>query len=1318
MAVETKISEILYLHNTDQIPFGKLSPLYREKLKINGEESSNVISYCYASLLNKGGRRNAILLENGKDARTEALKHFREEKNELYSETMYNGLFEKIKQNTRARDNLLKSGESIIIYQSENIFLGVNAAGQGENRLGNMLMKIRTVFQKQFIEDNKKKFFELVQLGKYNIYIVYKSLKEKLLNGLDDLSTYIGKMPDQIISELNLSPFPGKFDIEFPKELVYFFSNPTFIAESLRNQYGDDYNEKILDIKKNEILRTFLVKNAIQSLPENSENLYIRYKQLKDNMETRYRELKDIEKGYRQLKDTETRYTELKDMERYNQEINEEFKMLSAIFRPIVSEIGDFIEKLGPNISELEDRLYFLASNNMLPGISAKITKPKIVIPEEYIQNQREYRDREQIKILEALKEYKQKKDEKDPAKLKEIQEKIEIQKQLYKEVEEKFYHLEKKYMKEAAKIAEKEYMRQKGLDTDSESESESESENESESDSELEISEKLQKLYQKYKQNYKNIYQDIERIKRYLKNKVEIDKLLEEYNKSLPKRPFVWKKIDPLRDKNYVFTASDEVMLDEALNQIVPIKKSNKRVYKIPELPVIDEDKRIQKLPVKRGSVKRDEKQFDSVKMSIKDKESLFESLLKYSSKQDDLKEFPLLAESLLSSSKQKAGSVYRFSDQDPLSPSFLDFLEINHFVFPNIYYYIYFKILTSVAPSQDQIMLKTYSMLLINPEIASIDMRNFKSIDELSQLYSNFENFYISDKLTKAAEKALHEKFRFRHLTNLPKDKLNKVCKLLIASYPKLLIYNDSDDTILGFSKQQGFNIIGRIMTDIREELLSKYGPIGIDEFKEELEERRERKSKAITEFIQDKIKEFLYVFSIYVDYIKNDTHIKDEDVSFIIDKIYKNCSLKIKKIIEDLKNIPPMPSFFERQSSKFLQDYNYTINKGSLQKLWSYIYILNELYSIEIVDNYIDLFDTKKTGSFGTTIDLGDVNWFISSVKKLKDQLGNVDISLGLNYDIDGGKKGSITINRKNIYDITDKNLEDYYNNTIMKILTLLQTDTESVKNVFITVYESPISIIRQRYIKQKERLCSKLIDINTDYKEKQDKLNCVLDCFIIILKKLKKNNLISEKINDSILLFINRLLSISGSIDKGVKIKYLSTYEKKEEEDQLYEASLSLIIKELFRERGFVIDNIDNAIILLKNIAYHPNYNDVMARVLSFSEQEESDLAGDTSEFIREYKQLLREDKEPKKKRITDEDDDEEEEEEEESSKKKSKKKEEDEDSKKKSKKRITDEEDEDEEEEEDGEEGYDIDFQYNDESEEDEEGEEDLLFEDE
>jgi len=1309
MAVEIKMDDILYLHSSEQVPFGKLSPLYREKLKINQEDASNVISYCYAGLLEKGGRRNGILSENGREARTESLKYFREEKDELYNESMYNGLFEKIKQDPRAKQSLLESGNDIIVYQSENIYLGVNSSGEGQNIIGSMLMKIRIVIQKQVKEDNQKRFKHLVQLGKYNIYIVHKSLEQRILNGIDDLSDYIGKMPDEIISTLNLSPFPGKFDIDLPEEFIYFLKYPRSIAEVLRNQYADEYNDQLVKIKKRQVLNSFLIKNAIKDLPTNHDELYDRYKQLTDK-----------------------------------KVFNQEYESLSKIFRPIVSEINSFIQKIGSGISELEDRIYFLASQNMLDGISSDIDKPVIKVSQEYIEVQRGYRNQEQKKLLDLLKDYNKKEVVDTEDVKKKNQEKIEKQKKAFREAEEKFYKSEKNYMKEAAKIAEREYMRNKGFQPDSEDEDDSESE---ESDSDDEIPEKMEMLYSKYKQNYKQMYDEVLNVKRYLKNKEETERLLEEYNKKIPKQPFKWKRVgkvpygkddDWVRGKQYYeLTPSDEVILDDSLNQIIPIKRQNKPIKEFEILPAVKG--KTQRFPVSRSlqmKKRLDESDYKSDGENLYDKEEIFDILLKYSSSQEDLKELPILVDSFILGNSQRSETMYKFSDSDPLSPSFIDFLEINHFVFPNVYYYIYFKLLASISP-KDQVMFSIYNILLINPSRNSSDLRNFKPIDELKGIYNNFEGLFVSDKLTKRAKKVLNEKFRY--IPNSSKDRLSIVCKLLISSYPRGLIY-DSDDLILGFSKGQGYNIIGRIMMEIRDELLAKYGLIKLDEFVEEIPEKERRERRPLYEFIQEKTKEFLYVFSNYVDYIKNKTDINDEDVSFILDILYKNCSSKIKKILESIKHIPPMPISFEKQYTTFLKNFNYTINKSSLEKLWSHVYILNELYYIEVFHKNIYLFDSKNVGSFGKTIDQADENWFISSVKKLKDVFGNVDVSLGINYNIDG-KAGSMSINRINIYNFKDKNLEEYYNNTIMKLLTKLKTDTDSITRVFVTVYETPISVIRQRYVKEKEKACSKSISIKKTENEKR--LSCVVDTFISILKKLKKKGVIQSNINDSILLFINRLLSISGSINKGFIIKNLSTYEQKEDEDQLYETTLSQRVKNLFLEKGFSIDNIDDAMILLKNLAYHPNYNDVMARVLSFSEKEDEGDYDDiekgdkrlSEDELEKLKRLFRE-KGKVNKRFTGDDyedkDDESDDESDEEKKPKKKKKSSgvdeeldkiDEDIKKNAKdddkKRKKESSDEEEDEESDGEEGYDIDLHdVNSEAEDEEsEGDEDLLFDD-
>ena len=1267
MAAQIKMDDtnILYLHSTEQVPFGKLSPLYRQKLKIDQEEASNIISYCYAGLLKKGGIRNGILLENGTEARTEALKYFREEKDQLYNESMYNGLLEKIKQNPQAKQALLDSGESIIVYQSENVFLGVNAAGNGQNRIGSMLMKIRTIIQKQIKEENRRRFLELAQLGRYNIYIVYKSLSDRILKGIDDLSNYVGKMPEQIIEMLRLPPFPGKFDINV-SELSYFFLHPTTIAEVLRNQYADEYNEQLVNLKKREILNEFLIKNALKDLPSNNKELYNRYKQLK-----------------------------------VSQVFNEEYETLSKTFRPIVSEMNSFIENLGDRVSDLEDRLYFLASQNMLEGINANIDKPFIKLSDEFIESQKQYRNQELKKLLELLKQYKKEEDVDSEKQKKDIQEKIEKQKKAFKEAEEKFYKLEKSYMKAAAKIAEDEYYRKKGIEFGSDSddsESESDSDSESESDSDEEISEKLERLRSKYKQNYKKMYKELLEAKRYLKNRDETQRLLEEYNKSIPKRPFVWKR--PSGKTQYELTPSDEVMLDEAFNEIVPIIRHDKQKISLTDLKNV---KGKQRVPVKR----RDIEDIRGIppkypNLDMYEKQYLFEVLLNNASMQENLRDLPVLVDSFISSSSSSSSNIYRFSDYDPLSPSFVDFLEINNFIFPNVYYYIYFKLLASISPTQDQIMFTTHNLLLVDPSLNSLDLINFKPVNQIIELYNNFEGLYISDKLTKRAQKALYEKFRYS--SSSTKDNLSKVCKLLIATYPKQLVYDEKDDLILGFVRGNGLNMIGRIMEDIRNELLVKYGEMRISDLIED-EPQKIRERRHLSEFAKEKTNELLYVLSIYVDYIKNKTHINDEDVSFVIDTIYKNCHSKLKKILENLK-IQPVTVLFEKHCNKFLKSANYSISKSSIEKLWSHIYILNELYNFEIANNHIDLFNFEKVGSFGVKVDLADVNWFVSSVKNLQDDFGNIDISLGVNYEVDG-KMRSKRINRKNIYEFKDKDLEDYYNDTIMKLLSLLNSD--SIKEVFVSIYETPISLIRKRYVKQKEKICR--VDTQIERTEKEKNLDCVIETFITILNKLKNHRIISENITDSTLLFINRLLSISGSIRKGISFENMTTYESKEEkEDELYQLSLSQLVKNIFSEKGFNIVNIDHCMIALKNLAYNPNYNDVMARVLSFL-----DIQLEEQMSFEELKGLFDMDRKDKeklyKKRHNEEEEEEEEEENEEEEEDKGKKKKSKVERKKKSK-------DEDEEEESEGEEGYDIDIaDINSEAEDqDSEEDEDLLDE--
>jgi len=168
--------DILYLNDSDQVPFGKLSPLYLSKLRIGQEEASNVISYVYSGLVKIGSIRNDLLKESGKDSRVTSLKLFREEKDNIYKNALEEGLLNRVRQNDAAQQLLIESGNGTIIYESENTYLGANSAG-GLNTVGNLLMKIRKIVIKDSLEKKKERLKYILEKNVYNSNNVFNTWK-------------------------------------------------------------------------------------------------------------------------------------------------------------------------------------------------------------------------------------------------------------------------------------------------------------------------------------------------------------------------------------------------------------------------------------------------------------------------------------------------------------------------------------------------------------------------------------------------------------------------------------------------------------------------------------------------------------------------------------------------------------------------------------------------------------------------------------------------------------------------------------------------------------------------------------------------------------------------------------------------------------------------------------------------------------------------------------------------------------------------------------------------------------------------------------
>lgn len=1025
--------DILYLNDSDQVPFGKLSPLYLSKLRIGQEEASNVISYVYSGLVKIGSVRNDLLKESGKDSRVTSLKLFREEKDNIYKNALEEGLLNRVRQNDAAQQLLIESGNGTIIYESENTYLGANSAG-GLNTVGNLLMKIRKIVIKDSLEKKKERLKYILEKNVYNSNIVYNTLENLIKSGVDNLYRFLDKSVDDIILMLKLPPFPGTFNKSInPKLEKYVRSKDGKIftrqmAKDLRKIYAEQFNEAALELQKKDILHTFLIKQALKSFPSdrNYNELYKRYKQLKESDDL----------------------------------FSEEYNQLSKLFRNQINDIRDFIIKLSDtgSLKEFEDRVYYLASKGVVDIVINSIdTLPVEKVSEEEFK---EYINKTD-KLADKIRKYEE--ERKD---MNDIIEEIES----WNDESLRLLKLERYYMRKAKEeVAKKEGVDLRDISGSEEATS-------------------IDELWEFYQKNYPGLFYDILKAKQQTEKEIYIEQKLDEYMENNPNSSVYWAKADG----EYLYGVYDILM---------------------------------------KWAKNSSEKELPSLIKSIKDLET------------------------------DQTQKMFKVTDFSPLSPYFVDLIEIENFIFPNVMYYISYKLFQSIADpilkeEKEDINRSVWShnmlMLSARGEGYSRNPLDYKLERDLVSLYNYMEGIFIQTVLKNRAYKALYTKFK--------DSEDSQLSKLLISSSPSILIYNDNNDSILGSGpilqgKFQGMNMIGNIMTQIRDEMTDKYGKVLVEDV--EVSPKKiiiKEKDFILSDYMYEKTRELLYVFMIYSLYIKNNRIITIDNTKFIIDKIYKKTYDNLKKIEKKVK-IPRINSSFQKQSDEFLEQNNFKINRDALNKLWSYIYILNEMMNFEIIEENIPLFKKRmldkidipigydEIKDFVSNIEYEPKQWFIETVeKKIKDYGTNICVGIGLTYvsenDItrvqnDKRKKSEIVC--KNI------NKEKIEQNYLQLLLPLLSKIKDNVKyqTFYITIYSSNINLLRAEYVKNLKYKCPNLVKKSTD--ESID-TNCVLDTYIKILTKLKDNNDISTITGNSI-TFVNSLLSTFGSqpiILKNLKI----------------------------------------------------------------------------------------------------------------------------------------------------------------------------------
>ena len=271
----------LLLADPKELPYGELSPL-----------ADGIVSKAYASLVHPSGLRHDIERKPAGKARIDSLAYTQSHQDSLYSKALLEALEHKymtdrlvtitdprtnqeikVKTWSQAGASLLSVKEGLIVYESENRFLGVNSKGEGDNTVGIQLMNIRDQLREREKEQQKQKRREY--LNKF--YSVYETLKQDIMSGKNNLADYIGRDLDDILEMRFLTQEPITIvDIVTSKTVGLneeVFNNfiehmpPDTIATELRYKYHTDYN---LQMKTNieDDLVAYYMDRFLATLPD------------------------------------------------------------------------------------------------------------------------------------------------------------------------------------------------------------------------------------------------------------------------------------------------------------------------------------------------------------------------------------------------------------------------------------------------------------------------------------------------------------------------------------------------------------------------------------------------------------------------------------------------------------------------------------------------------------------------------------------------------------------------------------------------------------------------------------------------------------------------------------------------------------------------------------------------------------------------------------------------------------------------------------------------------------------------------------------
>ena len=360
-------------------------------------------------------------------------------------------------------------------------------------------------------------------------------------------------------------------------------------------------------------------------------------------------------------------------------------------------------------------------------------------------------------------------------------------------------------------------------------------------------------------------------------------------------------------------------------------------------------------------------------------------------------------------------------------LSPYHMKIFTINNKYYPSIIHYI---ILVKMAWYSNMGLDYCYKLLFKNgkkvyskknKKLNTNYINNINNFKNISTLKSKMNEMYQNRKIILAKDANYH-KF-------VSKKSNIGIQNMLLSTYPKNLIYNSSDIILGNGTLNNGLNIIGKNMEDLRSLLIKNEDKIQTKKIKVMNNIYSCGSNEFLNKWFLNRLKDIIRTVIIFSKYFNIEIINPD-----IIDYIIKNIYLPCKNIYLTYTSHSNYPKNFEKLCAKLINkysqkyEYNGTAHKNSFIKLWIIASCLCSYATKNIENNgkeYIKDLTTQLTSKYSK-----NHLTILKAIKSLEKIFNQYDEKDQYDYlpsiaSIISGKKFNIKkINQHNVKNIMNK------------------------------------------------------------------------------------------------------------------------------------------------------------------------------------------------------------------------------------------------------------------------------------------------------